>query len=307
MKSIRMVLALAGLFVAVTVHANLIREKFVTDPASAGWQIYGDTNFFQWNSTNQALDVTWDSTQTNSFFFYPLGWTYTEADGFYLQFDLQLKDITGTGGQLAVGLFRYADATNQSYVRTYGTMPNVCELDYFTPDVYGDPESIAATLIDARTHYYFPYDNQLLNPGVTCRVELIHPAGTTVIHGQVYTNGQIMTTLPSVYANGATSFQLDTLSVSSYQSSGFGDILAHGSVGNLGFVSPLPVIPVSMVGGRIQFASDTNWQYTLEQSADLKNWSPAAAPVLGSGGILTLPTTNSPSGSVFYRVSADFP
>src|SRR5580692_5050013 len=132
-------LALAGLFVVSAVHATVIREKFTTDPALAGWQVLGDTNLFQWDSTNQVLDVTWDSTQTNSYYYYPLGQTYTITNEFYVQFDLQLNDAVafGAGAPLAIGLLHWSDVTSPDFSRANFTSPNVCEFDYFPAFNYG--------------------------------------------------------------------------------------------------------------------------------------------------------------------------
>jgi len=71
-----------------------------------GWKIFGDTNLFQWDSTNHNLAVTWDSSQTNS---YLLSFTSARSlaidDAFSLEFDLNLAGAqTGAyGSQLAVG------------------------------------------------------------------------------------------------------------------------------------------------------------------------------------------------------------
>src|ERR1700744_5420334 len=131
-------------------------EKFTTDPSLDGWQIFGDTNLFQWNSTNQNLAVTWDSSQTNSCFYYPLGRTLTKNDGFCLQFDLNLTDATafGYGSGLGIGLFHLADATNTVFSRANVVSPNVFEFDYYPPDAYGDPASLDATLIDTANNFY---------------------------------------------------------------------------------------------------------------------------------------------------------
>ena len=67
------VLALAGLSVVSASRAVTVVEDFSTDPQAKGWQVFGDTNLFAWNSTNRNLEVTWDSTQPNSYFYYPLG------------------------------------------------------------------------------------------------------------------------------------------------------------------------------------------------------------------------------------------
>jgi hypothetical protein len=307
-------LAIAGLFVLslTSMFAATIVEKFTTDPALDGWQAFGDTNLFQWDATNQNLAVTWDSSQTNSYFYHPLGMTLTTNDSFCVQFDLQLNDATasGYGFELAIGLLHFSDATNADFSRANSPSPNLFEFDYFPADGYGDPASVDATLKDSQPGYagfYFAYDDLPLNPGVTYRVVLIHPAGTETISGEVSANGQIISSLPNIYGNGAGAFQLDTLSVSSYTDDGYGDsILAHGTVDNFAFASPLPVgVVEAIAAGQVQFASDTNWVYTLEQTADLTTWTSAAPASPGNGSNLILQATNVPTDKSFYRVHAD--
>src|SRR5258708_6701764 len=75
MKKLFITLAIASLSVLSVVRATTIAENFSADPLLDGWQVFGDTNQFQWNSTDQNLDVTWDSTKPNSFFYHPLGTT----------------------------------------------------------------------------------------------------------------------------------------------------------------------------------------------------------------------------------------
>lgn len=312
MKKIRS-LAIASLFVLSVSHAALIQEKFRTDPALDGWQIFGDPNLFRWDSINENLAVTWDSSQTNSYFYHPLGATFTKADSFCVLFDLNLTDTYVTGYfQLAVGLCNFADATSANFSRANGVSPNLFEFDYFPdgPDSYGP--SIDATLVDADDNFYFAYDaSQPLANGVTYRVVLIHRAGESGISGTVYTNGQVFTSLPIIAAYGADDFNLDTLAVSSYTTTDdtYGNaLLAHGTVDNLAFASPLPVDKIETIAaGEIQFASDTNWLYTLEQSIDSKVWKPAAPAVFGNGVNLVLQATNPPADKSFYRVCADLP
>jgi hypothetical protein len=71
---------LLGLLAVSTSNATTFAEDFSTDPLQNGWQIFGDTNLFRWDSTNQDLDVTWDSSQSNSYFYHPLGTTLSKAD-----------------------------------------------------------------------------------------------------------------------------------------------------------------------------------------------------------------------------------
>lgn len=308
-------LAFASLF-ALSAHAATTVERFAADPLQNGWQIFGDTNLFQWNAASNNLAVTWDSLRPNSYFYRPLGATYTQADGFCVVFDFQLSDATasGYGNELAIGLLYLSDATNSAFMRSAGTLPNVCEFDYFAPDDFSDPASDDATLVDSSANFYFAFDNKTLNPGVNYHVLLIHQPGATGVSGGIFTNGQTITSLPFAYANfpntnDAGAFQLDTLAVSSYADDGFGDsLLAHGTVSRLAFASPLPVEKIKTVAaGEIQFTSDTNWLYTLEQTLDFKTWNNAAPATFCSGTNLFLQATNLPSDKSFYRVRADLP
>lgn len=306
-------LAVASLLVLSAAHATLVQEKFAANPALAGWQILGDTNLFQWNATNQNLTVTWDSSRTNSCFYHPLAATFTKADGFCVQFDLNLTDSVATGYfELAIGLCKFADVSSPTFSRANFASPNLAEFNYFPdgPASYGP--SMDATLIDANNNLFFAYDDSRpLANGVTYRVVLIHRAGESTLSGTIYTNGQVFTSLPDFRNYGADNFQLDTLTISSYTTTDdtYGDaLLAHGTVDNLAFASPLPVDKLGTIAaGGIQFRSDPNWLYTLEQSANFKTWSPAAPVVMGNGTNLVLQATNLPADNSFYRVRADLP
>jgi hypothetical protein len=306
-------LALAGLFVlfAVPSGATSLIENFTKNPSLDGWQIFGDTNLFQWDSTNQTLAVTWDSSQTNSYFYHSLGATFTKADSFCVLFDLNLTNVNVTGYfELAVGLCNFAGATSNNFSRANGISPNLFEFDYFPDGGYGP--SIDATLFDANDNFYYAYDDsQPLASGVTYQILLVHRAGESSISGTVFTNGQVFSTLPQIASDGADDFRLDTICISSYTTTDdfYGDsLLAHGTVDKLAFASPLPISAVNIISARkIQFASDANWLYTLEQSSDLHNWSSAATAIFGSGTNLVLQATNLPPDKMFYRVRADLP
>ncbi len=309
-------LALAGLFVlsAARCGAVTVRENFSTNPLQGGWQVFGNTNLFAWASTNHVLDVTWDSTQTNSYFYHPLGATFTRADSFCVLFDLRLTDATAfaSGSELAVGLLNLSEATSTNFSRAYLSSPDLFEFDYFPAYFYLGtpyPASADATLLDAGANFYFAYDNVTLTPGVTYQVLLVHQAGAESIIGEVFSNGQLVTSLSSVYDGGLGDFHLDTLSINNYSDDGYGDsVLAHGTVGRLAFASPLPVGKIQTIAaGQVRFASDTNWLYTLEKTADLQTWTAAAPSTYGNATNLTLQATNSPAGKSFYRVRADLP
>ena len=128
-----------------------------------------------------------------------------------------------------------------------------------------------------------------LQPGVTYRVMLVHRAGEPVISGSVYTNGQFCAAMSIPNGNGTVGdFQSrHAFRQQLHTTMAYGDsVLAHGTVGNLAFASPLPVDKITnLAAGQVQFASDTNWLYTLEQSADFQTWTPAAPAALATAQI----------------------
>ncbi len=319
MKKIRS-LAFAGLFVLSAAHATTITENFTNNPSQDGWQIFGDTNLFQWDSTNQNLDVTWDSSQANSYFYHPLGTILATNDDFSVEFDLQLSNASATGSfELAVGLLNFSDATSTNFSRPIGSTPNLFEFDYFPDGGYGP--SIDATMADMtvtatnESDFYFAYDTLPLAIGVTYHIILTHVAGEPTISGEVLTNGQIYTSLPNVYAGPITDFRLDTVAVSSYSAAGdtFGDsLLAHGTVDNL--VITLPPPPIQNLTGafsngvwQVQFSSQNDWFFTLERTSDFQLWTDVSPATPGNATNLILEDTNPPADKAFYRVSASRP
>ncbi|MDE3068902.1 MAG: hypothetical protein KGJ60_15320 [Verrucomicrobiota bacterium] len=322
MKKIRLAPALAGLFAVAAAHcgATTFTENFSTDPLQRGWGIFGDTNLFRWDATRHDLAVTWDSSQPNSYFYHPLGNILARDDDFSVAFDLQLSDVAVTNSfELAVGLLNYAEATNADFSRPMGSTPDLFEFDYFPDGGYGP--SLDATLSDTNVSatnmndFYFAYDNLPLANGVTYHVVLAHAAGEPTLSGAIYTNGQVYTSLPKMYAGPIADFRLDTLSVSSYSAAGdtYGDsILAHGTVGN--FVVTLPPPPVQDLGGvltnrlwQAQFLSRSNWLYTLQRTADFQSWTNVSAATAGTAANLVLQDASPPPGRAFYRVSAARP
>ena len=74
-------LALASVFIVASTRlgAETFQENFTTDPAARNWRAFGTASLFHWNSTNQNLEVTWDSAQPNSYFHRPLGTVLTKT------------------------------------------------------------------------------------------------------------------------------------------------------------------------------------------------------------------------------------
>ena len=314
MKKLFITLAIASLSVLSVVRANTITENFSADPSLGGWQIFGDTNLFQWDSVNQNLAVTWDSSHQDSYFYHPLGVTLSKTNDFLITFDLRMNDASAVGFfELGIGLLNFADATSSSFARGTGSgSPNLAEFNYFPDSGEGFGSTISSTVTDTNSTFGFFEDFVGLDVGTTYHIVLIHRAGSTFMTGNVYTNGQVYSSLPVQEAFGTlTDFQLDTIAVSSYTATNdpFGDsLLAHGTVDNLAVASPLPVGTINAIAaGHIQFASDTNWLYTLQRTPDLQTWTDAAIPTSGNGTNLFLQDTNAISDKSFYRVRADLP
>src|SRR4051812_9435022 len=85
--------ALAALLCSASAQAAAITQAFSSNPQAQGWQTFGNSNLFHWNSSNQNLEVTWDSTQPNSYFYHALGTTLSRSDDFRIEFDLFVNDL----------------------------------------------------------------------------------------------------------------------------------------------------------------------------------------------------------------------
>src|SRR5690606_29998194 len=64
---------------------------YVIAPTPAEGRVHGDASLFA--ATDQGIAVTWDSSRTNSYFYFPLGVTFTRADRFTASFELRLDEI----------------------------------------------------------------------------------------------------------------------------------------------------------------------------------------------------------------------
>jgi len=319
--------ALAGFVFLSTVHAGTIVEDFSHDPSLDGWQMFGDTNLFQWDSVNHNLRVTWDSSQPNSYFYHPLDTVLGRYDDFSMAFDLVLTDyaIGVTPGEtntfeVATGFLNYSEATNSLFLRgSYPTQPDLAEFDFFPSDSEPITNSINPSFVDSANDFaYNTYGYVTLPVNVTLRVTVAYTATNQTAVLTVTTNG-INVVAPSYayldytggFYTGFGDFHLDTFAVESYSGVGsyYGSLLAHGTVGNILLTLPPP--PVTLLQpsvahgvGQVQFNSRTNWNYILESSTDLTTWQTNGSVVIGTGGSMVLQDTNAAQLHQFYRVNA---
>ena len=90
--AVRKVALMLLLLQPVALWAATFTENFSSNPAANGWQFFGNTNLFAWDSTNQTLRVTWDSSKSNSYLHRPLGTILATEYDFSLSFDLKFDD-----------------------------------------------------------------------------------------------------------------------------------------------------------------------------------------------------------------------
>jgi hypothetical protein len=331
------VLALAGLsaLVVSSSHATTLHEDFSSDPAARGWKTFGNTNLMQWDSTNQNLRVTWDSSQPNSYFYLPLGTVLAREDDFTFAFDLRLSDAsTGdtTGPmQVAVGLLNLADATDPSFQRAAGVSPNVAEFDYYPlgyfPGFPPSPPTATPGFVDSTSsafapEFFNPYYDLELPTNVVMHIAMSFTASNQTAVVEVSTNGVMLAQLPSLVLNNSTNsmfadtndYRLTMFAIASYSEAGGyeSSILAHGVVDNVVVTVPPP--PVQNLSGafsnnvwQVQFASRTNWLYTLRRATDYQSWTDVSPATPGVNGTLVLSDSNPPAAKAFYRVRANRP
>jgi hypothetical protein len=329
---------IAATFLAAPVSfASSVSQNFVGDPLQNGWQEFGNTNLFHWNQINQNLEVTWDSRETNSFFYVPLGTTLTRNDNFAIEFDLLLNDmISGiesnkTGGlEIGFGFFNFATATNSSFMRgSFGGAPGLVEFDYFPKGYYifggqtfdvdatATPTFISTNSFDYAPTIFAPYIVELPTNTVV-HVQMSFTSSNQTLATALTTNGSLFFQPPDVVVTDtntssfteADDYRVDTFSISSYSSVGddFDSVLGHGVVDNVVITYPSPIENFTgiVTNGFWQgsFSSRADWSYGLEKSDDFQSWTIASPVVSGTGGVLVLQDPLPIGQKAFYRVRA---
>lgn len=320
----RSLLSLLFLLAASLCGAAGWEEDFAGDPMARGWRTFGDASLFQWNPTSQNLEVTWDSSRTNSFFYHPLGTILGKDDAFQFSFELRMTSVQGGinpekpyAFQLALGFLNFAVAAGTNFIRGSGTdAASLVEWNYFPPFLQFAP-TIAQVVVSTNGQWLYNHANlRELTPNDLFRVTMeFHNrtlTTTTMRDGLPYGDPQTI----SLSAAGAD-FRVDAIAVSSYSDAGqepeyAGSILAHGTVDNITLVLPPPPITgvvIRMAEGKrqVQFQSSSRWRYALERTENFDSWSVVTASVDGNDGTLTLEDASPPNGAAFYRVQASRP
>jgi hypothetical protein len=314
------------LVAACVLRAATFTENFSTDP-SARWKTFGDTSLFRWNSTNQNLEVIWDSSRSNSYFYLPLGTVLARQDDFTLGFDLRMSDITiGTSSnkpytfQIAIGFLNFTNAIATNFFRGAGQSSfgpkNLVTFDYFPDSGFG--ATFAPTIVTTNNRILFSDNHPLeMTTGDWFHIAMSFTASNLTLKTTITKNGAAFSTIKDLSIAGSVyDFRCDTLAIMSYSDAVqfgspqyWGSILAHGTVDNITATVPDP--PVMNFSGvrsnttwRAQFLSRTNWSYVLERTGDFVSWTNASATNSGTAGAITLQDTNAISPRSFYRIKA---
>ncbi len=304
-------------------------ETFADDPTARGWAVHGETSLFRWDAARRAMQVTWDSTRTNSYYHRALGTTLTAADAFSFTFDVTLDAITpgvdpakATAFQIAVGLFNYREATRADFFRGTGLdaqhgARSVLEWNYFPDTGFGTTlsPSIFATNNAAQIAFTFPFD---LTVGVSYRVTMEYSPSNRVLRTTMLADGAPMPAIKDVLipASDPFDFRLDTLGIASYSDAGqsgdfAGSIRANGWIDNVrASVPPPPALGRLAFSGGVpeaRLVGRKGWTYTLERTTDWKSWTDAGSVAATDGGELVLRDALPAAPQAFYRVRAVLP
>ena len=312
----------------LSLQADTFSENFATNPSARGWKAYGNTNLFAWSSANQNLQVTWDSAQTNSYFYRSLGTILAKEDDFSLEFDLRLSDIATNAKsgpfEIAVGFLKLAEATDPSFWRGSGVDAvhgprDLVEFDYFTSGYYpgygGVDPTISPTVISSNNAFAAGFTLLELTTNDLFHISISYTAAVQTVHTVLTRNGAAFGPVDDVVLDpNFSDFRLDTVSISSYSDVGddYDSVLGQGVIDNVTVTTPPPPV-TNFRGGftngnwQVQFLSRSNWLYTIERTVDFRSWTAAGGTLNGNGAIVTATDTNAPPGKAFYRVRAERP
>ena len=314
----------AAFLSALASFGDVIEDDFARNPLQNGWTVLGTPGLFQWNSTNQNVSVTWDSSQPNSYFLKSLGTILCKYDDFSVGFDLKLNSIAiGTDPakpytfQVALGLLNRASATATNFLRGTGTdSPNVFEFDYFPDSGFGP--TISPTIISSNNQFASSFNVREMETNVTFHIAMSYTASNSTLSTTMKSNGIPFGPIKNaVIAPPFTDFRVDHFAVMSYSDAGqdpqfAGSILAQGIFDNLAIVTPPPPVRDLSVGianapWAVTFLSRSNWMYGLERTSDFITWTRLPGSIAGNEGTVTLTDPSSRTTWRFYRVRAEKP
>jgi hypothetical protein len=303
-------------------------ESFSAQPTL--WQTW-NAGAFRWDEGAQNVAVTWDSRETNAFFYYKLPFALTRRDSFQAEFTLRFDDLTlgidpakNYTFPICFGFLNVREATRTNYFRGSGVNQttgarSIVEFSYFPDSGFG--ATIGAEMVSTNNQFAYSHTFPVeLAAGETYRIKMTFDAATQVLSTEILHDGQPYgeppnnTIRPLTYTSNFGDFEIDAFSVISYSGAGqsppqfAGSVLAHGTVDDITITFPEP--PIKMIQGFrkgpqwvVQFEGFAEWIYTLERTTDFQNWTQVGA----GSGVSELADDNPPNELAFYRVLAKRP
>ena len=311
-----------GMAVQLTTAADFF-EDFTAAPPAGTWRTHGDASLFQWNPTGH-LEVTWDSSRTNSYFYHPLGTILGKDDDFTLAFDLKLNSaVPGfTEGkpdtfELAIGFINLTNATHTNFFRGKGTgtVRNIFELDYFPNNGLGATLWPAVWSTNASLSYRDSSDYTLIELplNASLHVVMIYTAADRTLRTTMTSNQQPFGPINAlVLSPFFTDFRVDAFAICSYSDHATsGSLHAVGEIDNVQLtLPPAPVVAFAIkrngAGLELSFLSRTNWFYRAETTTRFDGWQSSGSEVPGTGGVINLPA-DSTAPAAFWQIHATRP
>ena len=303
-------------------YAGEQRETFSTDPFASNtpaWSVTGDPDLFRWNSDSHQLEVTWDSSRSNSFCVWPLERKLSASDAFSFGWTLTLRDAGARDPirrtnvlQVSIALVQQARLPDGYPLRTKaGRAKDLLDFSFFPLADYG-PFGRAAYISpvafgENTAGYSFgnPYDlaDGVPHP-ILCTWDPADRRMRTTVEG-VESVAPTDPPLPVTDNFNVDAFAIvvwnETLTPSD-------SLIAHGAIDDV--VIHLPDPPVRLLRFEfstrtVRFDTQTSFRYQLEASGDLVHWNSTGISVLGSGAELAIRDSREALFlEQFYRIRA---
>tara|TARA_Y100001934_G_scaffold210345_1_gene248914 strand:+ start:24 stop:1772 length:1749 start_codon:yes stop_codon:yes gene_type:complete len=314
-------------------HASFV-EDFSSDPVSEGsWKIHGDPSLFKYNEVEGRLDITWDSSEDNSFFYHPLNQTLNKDQSFALSFTLQVDQLEiGVDPEkkstfpIALGLMELEEGLRSNYFRGSGIHEEygprgLVEWSYHADSGFGATVSSGFVSIDNQWSMQntFPLE---LTMGAVYEIALHYDAQdqslTTLMTEDGLPYGPIQNiSLDEFYGaplDGFTDLNVDSIVIASYSDGGqaspefAGSVLANGWVDNMklsvGRSHAELEIRLGDVPTEVMFDAKKNTFYWLEKTTDFKQWETRGFLFSESNAQQSIKDLGSRDAIGFYRVRA---
>jgi hypothetical protein len=292
------------------------------------WAAAGNTNLF--TPVNEGIRVDWDSSQTNSYYYLPLGLTLTRADDFELSFVMRLEalQLGTTPGkedtfEIGAGLLNLTNALNPEFFRGAGINAqhgprNLVELDYFPASGFISA-TVAPTIATANNQILFSDNHPVeLELGTYYKVVMSFTATNQTLRSQLLKGDANFTFLDPfslkslILSSNYGDFAVDTLALINYNDEGqippqfAGSLRGSGNFWDVEvIVHNRPAMEIREKGGeiRITFETSIGWSYQLESQTEDGAWNAAGAPILGTGNPVEAKIAER-SRLALFRVSA---